>query len=567
MSWALLGAAFAAPLASWDLEADEGGFSPSSGDLHWAWGEPAAGPGGGHDSAACWATNPDGLYLNDAEGSLQLPGVDLSGVAAPVLSYWQWTDIQPGDAGWIEVDSGGGWQRVEPIYGYPEDAGFVGDSQGWEQVFVDLSGLAASDQVRFTFSSDASVSGTGWYLDDLTLHDTDVVPPRIELLTLPSDTEDLDGPYLVEATARDDRGLASVDLRWSVDGGVAQSVSMIDQGGHYEGNIPGQAPGSIVSWWVEAEDAFNLSASEEQSFEVRLLPPTDLLGPEGRLVAVEVELAWSAPESIHTLEGYAVYRDGERLLEVDETRAVVPAEGGGEAFAVSAVYEVGESAPSEELFLDISRPRLTRVDPDSAWQGDTLRVEIFGEHLLLEQDDVELDPGQGIEVLSLEVIDVDLLLAELVVAEDAQLGLRELALRSGEVELLDEFEVFDGAGRPRIQSIEPDRIRQGESGTFVLRTSVELVSEELTVDLGEGVVVESIEISAEREVQLELVVDPLAPLGERPVVVDDGSRLYEGVTLRVRDAAVTQSKNCNSAGIAGPWLLGLVLLGVRRFRR
>ncbi len=566
MIWALLSLARAEPLVTWELQDDDGGLSPGSGDLHWSWGEPSVGPGSGHEGSACWGTNLDGLYLNDAEGSLQLPGVDLSGALAPVLSYWQWTDIQPGDAGWIEIEGPGGWQRAEPIYGYPDTEGFVGDSSGWEQVFLDLSGLDSSSSVRLTFSSDASVSGVGWYVDDLAIHDEDVVPPRVEALLVPPDTEDLIGPYPVEVSAEDDRALGRVELIWSADGGEPQASPMADLGGLFEGTIPGQSAGTSVTWWVEAEDGVNLSTTEPASFEVRLLPPTDLSGPEGRVVAVEVDLGWSEPDSMHPIEGYVVYRGGEELLRSTQPSATVPVEGGGESFAVSTLYDVGESEPCEALEVDVSRPRLLSVEPDRAWQGDTLHLELTGEHLLLVQGEVELDLGAGVEILETEVVDVDRALVQLHVSDDAALGERSIFLRTGDVELDDGavFEVLDGGGRPRLEALSPDRLRQGETGTLVLTTSTDLEGEQLSVDLGEGVVVESVSSTGPRVVEIQVVVDPLAPLGEREVVLDDGVRLYEGQAFRVRDALVKQS-TCSHASL-GPWVLGLLMLLLRRLR-
>ena len=561
----LLTLAWGAPLVAWDLEGGDGGLDPSAGDLHWSWGEPTVGPVGGHEGSACWGTNLDGLYLNDAEGSLQLPDVSLLSTSGPVLSYWQWTDIQLGDASWIEVKGPSGWQRIEPVYGYPDADGFVGDSAGWEPVFVDLSGLDSSAELRFTFASDASVPGVGWYIDDLAIHDEDVVPPRVELIRIPQDTEDLDGPYVVEVAAQDDRALARVELVWSVDGGETQRTEMADLGDRYEGGVPGQAAGSTVQWWVEADDGLNETSTDPESFQVRLLPPTDLTGPEGRVVAVEVDLTWSPPASMHVIEGYAVYRDGEGLFEVSGPQATVPVEGGGEDFAVSALYEVGESELSEELHVDVSRPRLRSLDPDQAWQGDTVRVELTGEHLLLVQGEVELDLGEGVGVHSIDVIDVDRALVELEVDEDASLGERAVVLRSGDVELVDAalFEVLDGRGRPRLDSLSPDALRQAETDTLVLTTSTDLVGDQLSVDLGEGIVVESITAAGPREVEVQVVVDPLAPLGERRVVLDDGIRLYEGQSFRVRDAAMKQG-TCSHATV-GPWALALLLL--RRFRR
>ena len=59
-----------------------------------------------------------------------------------------------------------------------------------------------------------------------------------------------------------------------------------------------------------------------------------------------------------------------------------------------------------------------------------------------------------------------------------------------------------------------------------------------------------------------------APLGERPIVVDDGERILEGLEFTVRNQAVRADKNCAtgpSAGIAS--VLAALALAFTRRRR
>ena len=65
MIW--VGAALGASLAlTLDLDEDDGGLSPESGNLQWEYGEPSTGPGEGFTGTNVWATRLDGPYLNDA---------------------------------------------------------------------------------------------------------------------------------------------------------------------------------------------------------------------------------------------------------------------------------------------------------------------------------------------------------------------------------------------------------------------------------------------------------------------------------------------------------------------
>ena len=109
----------------------------------------SSGPGASLDGSACWATVVDGWYLNDTLDHLQLPAVDLSSIERPVLSFWQWYEIDSEDYGVLEVDTGAGWEAVEPIYGYPDTSGFTGSSQAWTACHCDLTGLSDASQVRW----------------------------------------------------------------------------------------------------------------------------------------------------------------------------------------------------------------------------------------------------------------------------------------------------------------------------------------------------------------------------------------------------------------------------------
>src|SRR6185436_8714570 len=103
-------------------------------------------------------------------------------------------------------------------------------------------------------------------------------------------------------------------------------------------------------------------------------------------------------------------------------------------------------------------------------------------------------------------------------------------------------------------------------GTVVV-TLDHLPADTPVVDLGEGVVVESTTVDGPA-VALEVTVLADAPLGERPVVVDDGERILEGLEFTVRNQAVQADKNCATgpgAGIATV-LAALALAVARRSR-
>ncbi len=169
------------------ISADGGGWSHSgsnddwhvtssmshSGDYAWFCGD----EGGGEYSA-----------LQDA--SLVTPAVTLG--TDPVLSFWQWAEMEIDDrigfeghywdGGVVDISTNDGvnFERITPVGGYPfnitsNDASpFLPDTPclagqgGWEQVVFDLSSYAEKTvRVRFRFGSDEFVGDYGWLIDDV----------------------------------------------------------------------------------------------------------------------------------------------------------------------------------------------------------------------------------------------------------------------------------------------------------------------------------------------------------------------------------------------------------------
>ena len=123
MMWMLIGSmAWASTVQEWDFESGPMGFTASSG-LHFEWGrldDPDAGQG--------WATNLDGNYLNDADDTLVFPVLDLSSVTLPMLTLNHRYTTETGslgDAGWVEAEVEGVWERLTPVYGYPLDLSLI----------------------------------------------------------------------------------------------------------------------------------------------------------------------------------------------------------------------------------------------------------------------------------------------------------------------------------------------------------------------------------------------------------------------------------------------------------
>ena len=556
-----------------DLGVDDGGLVGGGTKEQWEWGDTTSGPEGGNS----WGTILDGNYLHDSADWLMLPPTPLSGLNRPVLELSHWFEIETGgDHGTVVLDDGVSSSLLTPVYGYPEISGFTGESDGWRTDWFLLDGAGDLSDVRLLFESDASASLSGWYLGSLLLWDGDPIPPWVGDAEGPEDTQDLVGPYRVEARVADDVGLEAVRLAWSVGLSAPDRVDMVEvEPGLYAGEIPGMDPDTDVDWWIEASDAENETTfpeGEASRFRVYLAAPTDLNIPEGRVVGGRTSLDWAAPESPNAILGYRVYRDGQLLDEVHLPPAEVPLVASTQSVVVTALYDTitgdWEGDPSEALEIQAHLSTLEPLEPDQAYAGDTLRVSLSGSYLLLSEGEVGLELGAGVEVLEIEVESADRATALLSLSTDAPLGLRDLALSSGEVitSWPDAFEILDGADRPRLLSVDPDSLPQGEESTLVFLASEGPAATPL-VDMGDGVVVEEVTVLGD-QITVKVAVALDAPLGERAVELDDGARILSGVTVRIRDQAVAPSAVCSCSsgpGRSGGQGLLLVVAGLAAF--
>lgn len=566
----------AIPVMLWALADGTGGFVASGDSGQWQWGLPTSGPGG---FDAVWATRLDGDYLNDATDHLEIPVPDVSGLAYPVLTLRHWYVIQPGDLGVVEVDGGAGWVTVDPIFGYPGVGGFSGDSLGWQITSVDLGGFGPTPRVRLTFQSDPAVSAAGWYVSDVGLYDGDVTAPRLVPVLTPVDTEQVGVGQAVELAVQDDVAVLSVELRASINGGSEQAVPMAALGGgSYRGLLPGAPAGSVVAWYAVADDGEQVGRFPDagsETYRVILPAPTDLRTvAEGRVVGDEIELAWAAPVSSHEVLSYRVDAvDGagnEGPWVVFDAAASVPLRpDGARTFEVHAVFDVGIGEPSAPLTVSAEVPELVALAPAMAFQGDTVRIRVRGHDLYLTQDAAALDLGAGVVVEELTVVDVDEAVAVVSIEPDSAPGPRDAVVAStwGSFRTEAAFVVVDGASAPRIVSVAPERLRQGETATVTIDAS-QVLAGPVTVDPGEGLLVVADPLVDGARVTVELVVAGDAAPGLHTLVLDDGARLWTADLLvdeRVF-AAQTGCRGCDAAPGGGP-LAAVALAGLLVRRR
>lgn len=161
-------------------------------------------------SGNCWGTNISGNYTYRSESILKTPLIHLSEsfpIISAKLTFWHiynfsaYSPYDDIDGGWIGVEVGGHWHRIEPEGGYPGYAGFVDDGpygfrygirpaysgtiSSWKQATFDLSNyIGKRIRIEFYFIASAGFGthfgppdyhsryesdARGWYVDDVSV--------------------------------------------------------------------------------------------------------------------------------------------------------------------------------------------------------------------------------------------------------------------------------------------------------------------------------------------------------------------------------------------------------------
>ena len=550
----------ATPLVELGFDGDDGGCVAGGETAQWMWGAVSGGPGAGYTGPNAWALNLGGGYLNDTTDTLTCPAVNLSGAARPVLQFAQWYALDSGDTAHLEVDDGSGWQALTPIYA--SEPSWTSTSDGWIHTAFDLSGLSNPLTARWVFAADAAGTADGWFVDDVVFWDGDPVAPRIDWVDVLADTEGIGEASVVTAMVRDDVALAAVSLRYAIGTEQPVIVPMTHVEGVYRGEIPGQAPDTWVVYAVVALDASNTTVSDPVAFRYYLAAPRNLRLDADRAVGHTVPLRWDAPDTTQVVSGYRIFRGDALVATSLSTAADVEVTGGTDTFTVRAVYGLDQGDASQPVSLTASIPQVTSITPASAWAGDHVRLNLSGAYLLLTEGEVSASLGEGTTV-SVRVRDVDAAVLDVAIDASAPAGARDLTLLtpSGETVAPAVFEVIAGSERPQLLPAEL-RARQGQASHAEIAYVGAMARPDPTIDLGADVVVGAVR-AEDGVLVVDFTVAGDAAVGSRAVTVDDGVRVYDGVTLQIDDAQL-QATGCQTAPAASPALWVLSLLFVRR---
>jgi serine protease AprX len=120
-----------------------------------------------HSGTFSLTDSPKGNYLDNTDSWAGIKeSFDLADAESPQISFWHHFQFQSGDSGFVEIntDGGKGWERIS--------SAFVGMQDEWSQVTIPLDAYAGQNSVKFRlhFTSDATGTADGWYVDDVQIN-------------------------------------------------------------------------------------------------------------------------------------------------------------------------------------------------------------------------------------------------------------------------------------------------------------------------------------------------------------------------------------------------------------
>lgn len=207
---------------------------------------------------------PNYWLMGDSNNDIYIFGGGFMGIDPADSSWTENGDLRL-DYNFVETQK---WYHVAFVYdhdAYPRtEQLLVHDEYGTLLVMLNR---AIEDSTYVLATSDSALSigegGSGGdssldgFLDELrisTVARRFSIPPVIVGTSVPANTTDTVGPYEVTTTVTDDDGLKSVTLKYNVGDGWLDAAMTVTEGNIYSGSIPGQEPGSLITFYIEAID-------------------------------------------------------------------------------------------------------------------------------------------------------------------------------------------------------------------------------------------------------------------------------------------------------------------------
>lgn len=517
------------------------------------------------------------------------------------------------------LEPDGGYNSVAALDGQPVGV-FAGDSDGLRQDWFDLIGkVQDNDQIELLFSSNSQQTslGLGWYLSELTLYEGDHIPPQISIPEPLGDTWEVKGPYPLTIQGRDNRASMSVNVSWYTSREpelvTTAPAEFKEESNAWVYELKGQESDTIVYYRVEGVDSnqnrtvYPPPNAAPLSFTVQLPPPTNVAATCPETEATSLKLTWTPPRfeasqasgnglqvgmvSTYSVDHYEILHlwtgpDGQTISEPLNTTAAaadapvseVLARGypGLDAYQVRAIFDVRDG-PEQELQAggwskasqpcQVVVPQIIGITPGEAWQGTSVELTLLGAYTRFVQDDLNVSLGEGISVLSTEVIDVNQAIVSLEIAEDALLGDHDLEISWPGIELTvpSGLNILPFDQRPRIVAVSPPRITQSDKETIKFTgLNTDFKEGRLAVQFGPGITVGSLNVQSSTEFEVPIEAANWAPFGPRTITVVSGELSFN-VDFRVDVQAVDSDAGCamvSSSRKSGPMALLISITGV-----
>jgi len=183
---------------------------------------------------------------------------------------------------------------------------------------------------------------------------------------------------------------------------------------------------------------------------------------------------------------------------------------------------------------------VVRISPPAGGLGMSMEIELRGTNTFWDEESPDLDMGSDITVIGTTVEGRTLAYVEVTIAEDADLGKRDVTVSTAGYDLVipDGFLVQTGG-----IGIDPDRARLGESLDVTVTGYNTTFQDGYTqASFGDGIWVDSVEVLDSASAIVRISIDPSAAPGDRDVTVFNGSTawtLFDG--FLVDRSAVTIS--------------------------
>lgn len=166
-------------------------------------------------------------------------------------------------------------------------------------------------------------------------------------------------------------------------------------------------------------------------------------------------------------------------------------------------------------------PEIYRVEPEVIWRGECVTLSVHGSGFSAGITNVDL--GSGLAIESTKVASPSLLELTLSVPVSTEPGARDVRVSNlgpggGEALLRNAFVVHNPP--PQIESITPHSGGTGKSLSVTL-TGRGFLQGVTTVELGEGIMVDSLAVKSTRVMDVRILIPPITPSGPRCVTVSN----------------------------------------------